>query len=77
MAITTGRSGLSAAQTVYIYAPPNVANIARGATVSYGPWLTLEEGQALPGAPVVVELQAGSAPLQAANQVVWRTVTIT
>ena len=78
MAISTGRSGFGlVSQAVQIYAPPYVASIPKGATVTYGPWVTLEETQALPGAPVVVEIQSGSSALQAANQVVWRTVTIT
>ena len=78
MPISTGRSGFGlVSQAVQIYAPPYVASIPKGATVTYGPWVTLQAGDLTPAAPVVIEVQSGSGALQANNQIAWRTVTIT
>ena len=76
MPISTGTSGLSAAQTVFIYAPPYVANIPKGATVTYGEWQTTEAGGLLP-VPAIIEIQSGSAALHANNLSLYRVVTIT
>lgn len=76
MALNTSEVGLTPQGGVVIYAPPNATVVPPGSTVSYGPWVTLEEGDALPNAPVIIEVEAGAAPLQAANQVVYRTVTL-
>ena len=78
MAISTGRSGFGlVSQAVQIYAPPYVASIPKGATVVYGQWVTVPAGSAPPAGPAILEFQSGSGEMQADNQVVWRTVTIT
>lgn len=78
MPISTGRSGIGAvSQAVLIYAPPYVASIPKGATVTYGEWQTIEAGQTLPPAPSILEFASGSGEVQPNNQVAWRTVTIT
>lgn len=78
MAISTGRSGFGlVSQAVQIYAPPYVASIPKGATVTYGQWVTLQPGSGPPQGPVILEFASGSGMMQADNQVVWRTVTIT
>lgn len=78
MAISTGRSGFGlVSQAVQIYAPPYVASIPKGATVVYGNWQTLQAGATLPPSPTILEFASGSGAVQANNQVVWRTVSIT
>ena len=78
MAISTGRSGFGlVSQVVQIYAPPYVASIPKGATVTYGNWVTVPAGGGIPAGPAILEFQSGSGEMQADNQVVWRTVTIT
>lgn len=78
MAISTGRSGFGlVSQAVQIYAPPYVASIPKGATVTYGQWQTLPAGGTFPSGAAIVEFQSGSGGMQADNQVVWRTVSIT
>ena len=78
MPISTGRSGFGlVSQAVQIYAPPYVASIPKGATVTYGNWVTVPAGSAPPQGPIILEFASGSGEMQADNQVVWRTVTIT
>lgn len=78
MPISTGRSGFGlVSQAVQIYAPPYVASIPKGASVTYGNWVTVPAGGAVPQGPLILEFQSGSGQMQADNQVVWRTVTIT
>ena len=78
MAISTGRSGFGlVSQAVQIYAPPYVASIPKGATVTYGQWQTFPAGTVLPTSNTIYEFASGSGALQANNQIAWRTVTIT
>lgn len=78
MAISTGRSGMGLrSQAVQIYAPPYVAVIPKGASVTYGEWQTIEAGGTFPAGPAIFEFQSGSGPVQANNLIIWRTVTIT
>ena len=72
---STGRVGLEPGNNVSVYIPPNVQIVTPGSTVTYGPWVQLQPGDALPAAPVIIEM-AGPATFQAANQVVYRPVTI-
>lgn len=74
--ITSGTVGVDAAGNMFVYTPPVVTALALGSMVSYGPWVTIQDGDSLPAAPTIVEVEDGSAPLQAANQVVYRTVTL-
>ena len=76
MAVGTSSSGIDGAGDVQVYAPPNVSIIDRGTSlVSYGPVLTLQPGDPFPGTALIYEIQSGT--LQADNQVIVRTVTIT
>lgn len=75
--LVTGRVGVNAAGVSSVYRPPYVITSAVGMVVTFGAWVTLEEFQVLPAAPVIIEVQAGASPAQAMNQVVWRQVTLT
>lgn len=76
MPISTSDVGVNAAGTAYVYAPPQVTQVPRGSTVTYGPWVTLQEFDTLP-AVGILEVQAGSAAVQAVNLALYRTVTLT
>lgn len=75
--ISTSVVGVDASGNPVIYTPPYANTVAIGSSVTFGMWANLEEFDTLPPAPVIVEISAGAAPLQAMNQVVWRTVTLT
>lgn len=76
--LSTSDVGITAAGLAFLYAAGGVTRVPTGSTVSYGPWLTLQDGDTLPSTGLmIIEVQAGSAMLQAMNQAFLRTVTLT
>ena len=76
--LSTSDVGVTANNTAYVYAAGSVTRVPRGSTVSYGPWITIQENDVLPNTGLlIIEVQAGSAMLQAQNLVLIRTVTLT
>lgn len=76
--LSTSDVGVTVNNTGFVYANGQVTQVPKGSTVTYGPWLTVDTGDVLPSAGlVIVEVQAGSAMLQAMNLVLIRTVTLT
>ena len=75
--LSTAEVGVTANNTAFVYANGSVTQVPKGSTVTYGPWLTVDVGDVLPNAGLlVIEVQAGSAMLQAMNQAFLRTVTL-
>lgn len=76
--LSTADVGVTVNNTAFVYANGSVTQVPKGSTVTYGPWLTVDVGDVLPSAGlVIVEIQTGSAMLQAMNQAFLRTVTLT
>lgn len=76
--LSTSDVGVTPGGTAFVYAAGSVVQVPKGSTVTYGPWLTVDVGDVLPNAGLlVIEVQAGSAMLQAMNQAFLRTVTLT
>lgn len=75
--LSTSDVGVTAGGVAFVYAAGTMVRAPRGSTVSYGPWLTIQDGDTLPSTGLmIIEVQAGSAMLQASNQVLIRTVTL-
>lgn len=76
--LSTADVGVTVNNTAFVYANGQVTQVPKGSTVTYGPWLTVDAGDTLPNAGLlVIEIQSGSAMLQAMNQAFLRTVTLT
>lgn len=76
--LSTADVGVTVNNTAFVYANGQVTQVPKGSTVTYGPWLTVEDGSTLPSAGLmIIEVEAGSAMLQAMNQIFLRTVTLT
>lgn len=75
--LSTADVGITPNNTAFVYANGQVTQVPKGSTVTYGPWVTIQAGDALPNtALVIIEIQ-GSGEAQAANSGFIRTVTLT
>lgn len=74
--LTTGAIGISAAPAGFVYTPPTASQIPVGSQVTFGPVLTINDGDQWPPPPIIMALQ-GTAEGNAANLVLWRQVTVT
>lgn len=74
--LTTGAIGISAAPAGFVYTPPTAAQIQVGSQVTFGPVLTINDGDPWPAPPIIMALQ-GTVEGHANNLVLWRQVTVT
>lgn len=72
---TTGTIGISAAPAGFVYTPPNASQIPVGSQVTYGPVMTINDGELWPPTPIIMAVQ-GTAMGHANNLVLWRQVTV-
>lgn len=76
--ISTSVVGVTPAGVPVVYAPPNAAPVPVGSSVAFSAWVPVPAEGTLPNTGmVIIDVPAGSPPLQAVNLVLIRPVTIT